>query len=53
MKKITPVTSRPIPKKVKKPSSEELAHKEVKTTTPPEFSKEEPKKAPLSKGIQN
>lgn len=47
MKKITPVTSRPIPKKVKKPSSEDIDQKEVKKSTPPEFSNEEPKKAPL------
>ncbi len=55
-KKITPVTTRPIPKKVNKQSNEDLSEheKELKTSTPPEFSKVEPKKvAPISKGLES
>jgi len=52
VKKITPVTSRPVPKKVSKQPSEDSSENEkmVKTSTPPEFSKEKPEKiVPVSK----
>ena len=56
VKKITPVTTRPVPKKVNKSSREDLSghEKVLKTTTPPELSKEEPKKiVPVSKGLKS
>ncbi len=56
VKKITPVTTRPVPKKVNKEPIENLSGREkgLKTTTPPELSKEKPKKvAPISKGLKS
>ncbi len=55
MKKIIPVTSRPVPKKVNPVSKDELPKSEkiLKTTTPPEMSMEKPKKkAPLSQATK-
>ncbi|MFZ0442376.1 MAG: hypothetical protein WAL81_07060 [Methanobacterium sp.] len=55
VKKIIPVTSRPVPKKVsKEPSDSSLKDKELKTSTPPEFSKEKTKKiVPVSKNLKS
>jgi hypothetical protein len=55
VKKITPVTSRPVPKKVsKEPSDSSLKDKELKTSTPPEFSQKQPKKiVPVSKNLES
>ena len=53
VKKISPVTSRPVPKKVSKQPSEDSSEneKKLKTSKPPEFSKEKPEKiVPVSKG---
>lgn len=48
-KKIVPITSRPIPKKINK-EPEDLSKKELETATPPEFLKEKPKRiVPVSK----
>lgn len=54
-KQITPVTSRPVPKKVNnKPSSNSsTAAKEPEVSKPPEITKEEPKIAPISKPTES
>jgi hypothetical protein len=49
VKKIIPITKRPVPKKISK-EPEELSERELETATPPEFLKEKPKKiVPVSK----
>jgi hypothetical protein len=56
VKKITPISSRPVPKKVTKQPSEDLEKKEkdIKTSKPPEFSKEGSTKAePASKELKS
>ena len=51
MKKIIPTTSRPVPKKIsKEPEDLSKQERELETATPPEFSKEKPKRiVPISK----
>ena len=51
VKKIIPTTSRPVPKKIsKEPEDLSKKERELETATPPEFSKEKPKRiVPVSK----
>ncbi len=51
VKKIVPITSRPVPKKInKEPKDSSKKERELETATPPEFLKEKPKRiVPVSK----
>ena len=51
VKKIVPITSRPVPKKInKEPEDSSKKERELETATPPEFLKEKPKRiVPVSK----
>jgi hypothetical protein len=54
MKTMTPVTSRPVPKKVNQKPSNISEPVKSKTTTPPDLTKEEPKKVvPITKGAKS